>query len=386
VNALEAFHQLCGALPESTLLLHADSTIAVANVATGELLGRPAADLIGCRLTELADDDEDHIRDLLRLWLRSRELLPGGLTFRRSDGRPIRCRVEGGLVLPSEQDTSALVLVRLFDRDRSPTMFRVLNDRIENLNAEVAARQRSEAIQKILVEDLRRANEDLNQFAFSASHDLREPLRMIAVYSQLLGRKLRTVLDEETSEYLRHTILGAHRMEALVRDLLAYTETATLDVTECPLLDASASLEEAISNLRLSIEESGADIVATHLPLVQTHKVHLSQLFQNLIGNAIKYRKAERPEIRIGAERDGMKWVFSISDNGIGVPPQYQTLIFGVFKRLHTHTHSSGTGIGLAICKKIVERYGGRIWVESEEGKGSTFRFTLPVSQTADCN
>jgi signal transduction histidine kinase len=359
--------------------LYADGRIAAANTAAGELLSCSAAGITGCRLAELTSGDDDRIERLLRLWSRSRELLPGALTLRSRDGRRIRCRAEGGLIAPCEQIDSALILMRLFDRDSSPTMFRVLNERIEGLNAEVLARQRSEAVQKTLLEDLRRANEDLNQFAFSASHDLQEPLRMIAVYSQLLERRLGPDLKEEHAEYLRHTVQGARRMEALVRDLLAYTETATLDLSECPLLDTNISLAEAISNLTLSIEESGAAIVADLLPFVRVHKVHLAQLFQNLIGNAIKYRSAGRPEIRVEAARDGADWLFSISDNGIGIAPQYLSLIFGVFKRLHTQGDSPGTGIGLAICKKIVDRYGGRIWAESEEGKGSTFRFTFPA-------
>ena len=237
--------------------------------------------------------------------------------------------------------------------------------------------------QKRLVEKLRAANEDLNQFAYSASHDLKEPLRMVAVYSQLLQRKLENQVDRETAEYLGYTIQGAQRMETLVYDLLMYTEAATVDIVKTAEVDSNVALQTALSNLRLSIEESGAGIDAGHLPVVRAHEVHVVQLFQNLIGNAIKYRSVEQSRIRVLAEQHGAEWMFSVADNGIGIAPKYHSQIFGVFKRLHTRVHSPGTGIGLAICKKITERYGGRIWVDAEEGRGSTFYFTLPAGDAA---
>jgi PAS domain S-box-containing protein len=239
--------------------------------------------------------------------------------------------------------------------------------------------------QKRVMEELRQANEGLQQFAYSASHDLQEPLRMIAIYSQLLGRKLENESDEEIAEYLGYTIQGARRMEALVRDLLAYTQAGALDVSGA--LDEAncrTALEIALENLRLSIEETGAQIVGTDLPVVCAQKIHVVQLFQNLIGNALKYRSGQQPQINIAAVRREAEWEFSVSDNGIGIAEQYHSQIFGVFKRLHPHHPSPGTGIGLAICKKIIERYRGRIWVESTEGQGSTFHFTLPAGHLPD--
>ena len=239
--------------------------------------------------------------------------------------------------------------------------------------------------QKRVIEELRQANEGLQQFAYSASHDLQEPLRMIAIYSQLLGRKLENESDQEIAEYLGYTIQGARRMEALVRDLLAYTQAGATDVSGA--LDGAncrTALEIALANLRLSIEETGALIVATDLPVVCAQEIHMVQLFQNLIGNALKYRSGQQPRINIAAVRREAEWEFSVSDNGIGIAEQYHSQIFGVFKRLHPHHPSPGTGIGLAICKKIIEHYRGRIWVESTEGHGATFHFTLPAGHLPD--
>ncbi len=227
-------------------------------------------------------------------------------------------------------------------------------------------------------EHLRRANEDLNQFAYSASHDLQEPLRSISIYSQLLQRKFESDLDRETAEYLKHLIKGAFRMEALVRDLLAFTQAAGIDEETVPAISADEALDTALSNLKAAIQDSGATVSRGKLPAVRILPVHLTQLFQNLIGNAIKYRRNDAPpHIRIEARASGSEWLFAVEDNGIGIDEKYQDQIFGVFKRLHTSDEYSGTGMGLAICQRIVERAGGRIWVESRMGQGSTFYFTL---------
>jgi len=227
--------------------------------------------------------------------------------------------------------------------------------------------------------ELRRANQDLEQFAYSASHDLQEPLRTIKIYSELLADRLGTVVEGETAEFLEFLQSAATRMEHLVRDLLAYTQVTRL---EAPLedTDANETLAETLANLGGAITESSATVTRDKLPVVRAHSTHLRQLFQNLIGNAIKYRSEDRrPIVQIGAERQDGYWVFSVRDNGIGIPPEFKEQIFGLFSRLHNTDRYAGTGIGLAICQRIVERYHGRIWVESEPGRGSDFRFTLPV-------
>lgn len=225
---------------------------------------------------------------------------------------------------------------------------------------------------------LRRYNEQLEQFAFAAAHDLQEPIRNVSLYSEFLGRKLDPVLDSETREFFSLIQTGAQRMTRLVKDLLLYTTAVDEDVPAV-LVDSRELAEQAIAALATTIAETEAEVMLRHLPKVHAFAPHLVQVFQNLIGNSLKYRAPNRrPLVKIGAELVGHEWVFSVRDNGIGINPAYHERIFGVFKRLHTQS-IEGTGIGLAIVKRIVEHYGGRIWVESAEGQGAAFRFTLPM-------
>ncbi|HEY3458652.1 MAG TPA: ATP-binding protein [Bryobacteraceae bacterium] len=259
-----------------------------------------------------------------------------------------------------------------------PFSARELRARVEAHLSLARMRRQVEQEMQLRNEALERANADLEQFAFSASHDLQEPLRSISIYSELLTRRYRDRLDGEALEYLTYLRKGATRMEMLVDDLLAYTQAGKIEPPE-ETADAHRVLLDVLDNLHESCLEAGARIIFDPLPSLTVHGMHLSQLFQNLLSNAMKYRSPERaPLIHVGAERSKKNWVFSIRDNGIGIAPEYKERIFGLFKRLHSRDEYSGTGIGLAICQRIVERYGGRIWVESEPGKGSTFFFTLP--------
>ena len=228
-------------------------------------------------------------------------------------------------------------------------------------------------------EALIQANADLEQFAHSASHDLREPLRSISIYSELLARNYAVVLDEKALDFLNLIRSRALRMDDLLDDLLAYAHTSSIPEGSVELIDAARPLQWALDNLTGAIQESGATITIGQMPAVKMRESHLSQLFQNLIGNAIKYRKPDQPvQVQLSAHRADGAWVFTIVDNGIGVPPAYKETIFGIFKRLHTSSEYSGTGMGLAICKRIVERYRGSIWVESASGGGATFFFSIP--------
>jgi PAS domain S-box-containing protein len=231
-------------------------------------------------------------------------------------------------------------------------------------------------------QELQRANEDLEQFAYSASHDLQEPLRNVAVYSQLLKKRYGGALDREANEFLRYIGEGAKRMTELVSDLLAYTRAGSSADGPVEPTDSQAVLEQVLENLAQAIAESHGQVTHDRLPIVLVRPGHLQQLFQNLISNALKYRKEkEAPRVHVKAARQGSIWRFSIADNGIGIAPEYHDKVFGVFKRLHSNNEKyAGTGIGLAICQKIVERYGGRIWIESESGAGSVFHFTLPAA------
>jgi PAS domain S-box-containing protein len=230
---------------------------------------------------------------------------------------------------------------------------------------------------KEMEEHLRRANSDLQQFAYSASHDLQEPIRTIAIYGQLLKKRYGAKLDETGETFLEYLTTAAQRMENLVQDLLSYTRAGDTQPSIAET-DANCDLKIVLESLAAAAAESHAAITSDPLPVVDIDSIHLQQLLQNLISNAIKYRGDEPPRIHISAREQNTYWRFSVQDNGIGIDPAYKERIFGIFKRLHTNDKYSGTGIGLAICQRIVERYRGRIWVESEPGSGSIFYFTIP--------
>jgi PAS domain S-box-containing protein len=227
---------------------------------------------------------------------------------------------------------------------------------------------------------LQQSNEDLNQFAYAASHDLQEPLRMVAIYSEMLQRKYAGQLDQKADQFISFVVDGAQRMEMLLKDLLAYSQAGFSSAEPEVPVDCAAAMESVLLNLHASIEENRASVTWGDLPTVRAHEIRLVQLFQNLVGNAIKYRNSDPPAIHVAAERLDSGWLFSVRDNGIGIKPEYTQQIFGIFKRLHGNTYP-GTGIGLAICQRIVENYGGRIWAESTPGEGSVFRFTLPQGE-----
>ena len=224
--------------------------------------------------------------------------------------------------------------------------------------------------------ELARSNADLQHFAYVTSHDLQEPLRMIASFAELLSQRYRGKLDADADEFIGYIISGAQRMDALIQDLLAYSRVVNTEGASCVRVELEGTLHWALMNLQKSVQESGAIISHDDLPVVLGDQVQLVQLLQNLISNAIKYHGAEKPRIHISAEKPGAEWTISVRDNGIGIAPEYHERIFGVFKRLHGRDYP-GTGIGLAICKAVVEKRGGRIWVESEVGRGATFRFTV---------
>ncbi len=243
-------------------------------------------------------------------------------------------------------------------------------------NSELA--QAREAIEQ-KARELARSNKELEQFAYVVSHDLQEPLRMVSSYLELIEKRYASRLDEAGHQFIGFAVDGAKRMQTLIHDLIAYSRVGTREKPFSPT-DLEGVLADALDNLRIAIQESGASVTHDPLPTLAADSTQLLQLFQNLIGNAIKFRRNDAPPaIHVSARRQGGDWEFGIRDNGIGIKPEFFDRIFMVFQRLHDLQEYPGTGIGLAVCKKIVERHGGRIWVESEPGKGSAFQFTIPA-------
>jgi PAS domain S-box-containing protein len=278
--------------------------------------------------------------------------------------------------LQTEEGLLAISAIRdITDRKRVENEIRELNTRLEQRVAERTCELQESN------EALRQSNDDLHQFAYAAGHDLQEPLRMIALYSQMLRENYAGKLDEEADQFISFVVGGATRMERLLKDLLAYSQAGSLASPSAPV-DCEAVMQQVLLNLHVSIAENRASVRWCQLPTVQADQVRMVQLFQNLVGNAIKYRREDTPCIEIVAERRIKEWQFAVRDNGLGIPSEYSEQVFGVFKRLHGNAYP-GTGIGLAICQRIVETYGGRIWVESVPGNGSNFCFTLPPADSS---
>ncbi len=227
--------------------------------------------------------------------------------------------------------------------------------------------------------ELKRSNEELEQFAYMVSHDLHEPLRMVSRYTQLLARRYKDKIDKDATDFISHAVEGANRMQWLINDLLNYSRVQSNE-SAFEQTSFSEILGQVKTNLQIAIEKSSASITNDFLPTIHANPVQIMQLFQNLLDNAIKFSGEMPPRIHISTDKKGDEWVFSVNDKGIGIDPQFNERIFLIFKRLHDRDKYPGTGIGLAVCKRIVERHGGRIWVESETGNGATFYFTIPAA------
>jgi len=296
--------------------------------------------------------------------------------WHRAGSRALDQVKESGVIAPWEKE--------FFQKDgsRVPVLIGTAQldgkrNRCINFVLELTNRLQAEKQREHYFQELRRSNAELEQFAYVASHDLQEPLRMIVSYLQLLDRRYKGELDDAAAEFIDFAVDGANRMKGLLNDLLSYSRVGTRGKTFAPV-NCSECLDAALSNLKLAIEESGVHVYCEPLPTFTADSMQLTQLFQNLVGNAIKFKSENPPEIDIQAITQKEGWLFSVKDNGIGIDPRHKDRIFLVFQRLQTREDYPGTGIGLAICKKIVERHGGRIWVESANGEGSTFYFTLP--------
>jgi len=344
--------------PVSIVITDADGAIEYVNATFCTNTGYRADEVIGenPRLLQGGDKTPEEYRALWQTIKRG-EIWHGEFHNRRKDGS-------------FYWETAVIAPVR--DMDGAIAHFVGVKEDITEKKAREAELHR-------LVEHLTEANTELERFAYVASHDLREPLRTIASFTQLLERRYLGKIDPEADELIGLVVNGAKRMDALINDLLAFSRVASKG-TPFAVVDTERACRLAMENLRDSIAEAGATVIVAPLPQVIGDEVQLMQLFQNLIGNAVKYRAPGRvARVSISWARDGKAWRFSITDNGIGIEAQYFDRIFRIFQRLHTADQYDGTGIGLAICKKIVERHGGQIELRSIEGEGSTFAFTLPA-------
>ena len=256
---------------------------------------------------------------------------------------------------------------------------RVFLESMANIVASAWAREQAEEARARFLRELERSNDELKQFAYVASHDLQEPLRTVGSFVQLLARRYQGQMDQDADDFIEFILDGVTRMRGLINDLLRYSRVGT-STEPFEVVQARDSLDRALANLQVAMEESQAEVVCGDLPMVLADRGQLVQLFQNLLGNALKFRSEAAPRLEISVTRRGPSWLFSVSDNGLGIKPQFAETIFLIFKRLHTRAEYPGSGIGLALCKKIVDRHDGEIWVEPREG-GTTFCFTLPAGE-----
>jgi PAS domain S-box-containing protein len=337
-------------------------------LARGEVLGRTDADLFAPELAEKYRRDDSHI-------LADRAVAEEMEEHRRAACGP-RCRCGGGDPAVGETRWLQVLLGPVFDGDgRAVGTQGAFWDVTARMQAERQALEAAAGLRKAN-EELARSNADLEQFAYVASHDLQEPLRMVASFTELLGRRYRGRLDADADEFIAFAVDGATRMQRLINDLLAYSRVTTRGGAPA-LTPARDAFDHAVSNLGAALRDSGALVTCGPLPEVWADATQLAQLFQNLIGNAVKFCRGRRPVVLVSAVPQGREWLFAVRDNGIGIEAKHLERIFDIFQRLPTREQYPGTGIGLALCKKIVERHGGRIWAESQPGLGSTFSFTL---------
>jgi len=364
IESEEKLNAIIESSPDSITVTDLNLNIVLCNHATVNMYGASSKDeIIGLNAFDLVDPkDRGRLAEIMKMTLlhgKSVYLELNLLT--RNDNKFFPAEISGNVIRDSEGKPFAFVAI----------------------TKDITERKNAEKERETLINELKRSNEELQQFAYIASHDLQEPLRTISSFTQLLARRYKGQLDGDADEFIEFIVDGTNRMQAMIKDLLQYSRVQTKG-EELKLTKVQNALDQAIFNLKILIEENNAEITHDKLPTVIADEKQLVQLFQNLISNAIKFKKPdEPPKIHISAIKDEEKgeYIFGVSDNGIGMESEYAERIFELFQRLHTRDEYKGTGIGLAVAKKIVERHGGMIWVESEPGKGSTFYFTIPIKE-----
>jgi PAS domain S-box-containing protein len=359
------YRALLEAAPDAMVVVSQGGEIVLLNVQAEKQFGYRRDELLGQKVTNLIPNG--FAERLLSDGLRSAE---DALAQQIGTGIELTARRKDGSEFPIE-----LMLSPLESAEGTLVTAAIRN---------ISTRKTAEALLLRKMDELNSSNEDLAQFAYIASHDLQEPLRMVSSYTMLLGRRYKGKLDADADEFIAFAVDGANRMQRLIQDLLAYSRVGSAKAKLAEISSEDA-LKQTLFNLRAAIEDSGAVVTHDSLPPVFADKTQLIQLFQNLVGNAIKYRRTEVPSVHMSAVPDGgTRWLFSVQDNGLGIDSRYFGRIFGMFQRLHKREEFAGTGIGLAICKKIVERHGGSISVDSQLGHGSTFSFSLARSKKDD--
>jgi PAS domain S-box-containing protein len=357
----DKFRQLLEAAPDTIIVVDQSGTIVLANSMTEKNFGYHTDELIGQPIEVLVPERyrQGHIGHRQGY-------------FNEPSTRPMGSGLELAAVRKDGSEFPAEISISPLETDEGVLVTAVVRD--------ITERKLTERELQRHAEELERSNAELEQFAYVASHDLQEPLRIVASYTQLLSRRYQDKLDGDANEFIDFIVDAATRMQNLINDLLSYSRVGTRG-QEFAVIDLNKILESALKNLDLRVQDSNATVTHDAMPTVTADVRQFLQLFQNLIGNALKFRGDAPPVVHIGvAQREG-EYVFSVRDNGIGIDPQYADRIFQVFQRLHGKGEYPGTGIGLAICKKIVERHGGRIWLESQPGAGSTFYFTIPIQR-----
>jgi PAS domain S-box-containing protein len=371
-KAEQRFRSLLEAAPDAMVVMDGLGKIVLVNKQAETLFGYPREDLLGKDFEILVPERLEGVQDRADFCSELR-VRPMGASIelfgRRKDGREFPVEIS-----LSPLETEEGILVSRAIRDISER--KKADEQIRRLNTELEQRVLART------EDLMRSNEELQQFAYVASHDLQEPLRNVSIYTQLLAQRYLGSLTGDADQYISFIVEGAERMEKLIHDLLDFSRVDARGADYFTGMNCTAALDDAIHNLWSLIEENRAVITRDPLPSITGDLIQITRLFQNLLVNSIKYRGAEAPRVHVGAKVNGLEALFSIRDNGIGIEPQYAEKVFGIFKRLQPRERGAGSGMGLAICRKIVTRHEGKIWVESAPGNGTTVYFTLPVRKS----